>query len=1019
MKRSASLCGLLAILLFLAPLASAQETRGSIEGVVKDSSGGVLPGVTVEARTAQGIVTTAVTDAMGKYRFPSLVPGRYSVTATMSGFKKVQFENVELLLGQILQVNFDMSVGGLTEDVQVTAESPIIDVKQNSAAVSIQSEIIDRIPKGRDFTSLVTTAPGTNNETKAGGIQIDGASGSENRFVVDGLDTTSLRTGVSQKEVLTDFVAEVQVKSSGYNAEYRATTGGVLSAITKSGTNRFRGGIGAYYSNDKWLGDIRQSLRLNPQQQTVAEYTVTPRDKAYNFEPVLDIGGPILSNKLWFFAGYIPQRNITERTVTFTDPRGLPPTRTFVNKNTDHNLNYNVTAQPQSSLRFKFAASNERGIGTQALTTSLPTKEPNGTSTSNATLFPNPVTTNTTNDSYVGDTSWVVSPKFFVNANLGYLAYNTFNVSETEFPNQLRHSFGQSNFCNPTAVPGSANCPFPEIPASLQQLNAFVDRPSSARGVRDKYGRLGFNLDGTYYASLKGQHTFKAGFQYERLSNDVLTGAQAPTVTLNWNSSRTTLDEPPRQVRGGYGYYTVARTYTEGKIHSNNIGIFVQDAWTVHNRLTFNLGLRADKEEIPSYRPENPGINFGMGDKLAPRLGFAYDVNGDGKWKGYGSWGLFYDIQKLEMPRGSWGADHWIDYHYTLDTYDWPSISCEGPQGTGCPGTFIELADRRHVANDPENFLVDPNLKPMRSQEFTVGLDHELTRTMSVGVRYAHKAVDYAIEDVGIQVAGVGEVFMIANPGYGIAEFTLRGSCPSCPAQPPALRDYDGLEFRLRKRLSNRWSLNTSYLWSRLYGNYSGLASSDENGRTSPNVNRIFDGIYMSFDETGEPTYGRLQTDRPHQFKAQATYDLPWGTGIGANYFIETGTPQQSTFTMKSVPVFDQGRGNLGRTPTLSQTDLFVYHDFKLPQGMRLQLNANVLNLFDQSTVTRLFTTRYRDALPVGDLQFFAGVDTAALVQQLNSDSITTNNIRPDARFGQPDQYQGARAIRLQAKILF
>jgi outer membrane receptor protein involved in Fe transport len=629
------------------------------------------------------------------------------------------------------------------------------------------------------------------------------------------------------------------------------------------------------------------------------------------------------------------------------------------------------------------------------------------------------VTTNSTNDFYVGDLSWVVSPKFFVNTNLGYVVSNAFSVTETEFQTELRHSFGRSNFCNPAAVPGSANCPFPEIPSSLQQLSGFADLSPSTRNVRDKYSRLGLNLDGTYYANLGGQHTFKVGMQWERLGNDVLTGAQAQTVTLQWNASRTTLDEPPRQVRGAYGYYTVARSYTEGKIDSNNIGLYVQDAWTLNNKLTLNLGIRADKEDIPSYRPENPGITFGFGDKIAPRVGFAYDVQGDGKWKAYGSWGMFYDIQKLEMPRGSWGADKWVDYHYTLDTFNWPTINCEGPVGTGCPGTFIELADRRHVANDPENFLVDPDLKPMRSQEVTIGLDHELTRTMSVGVRYAHKQVDYAIEDVGIQVAGVGEIFMIANPGYGIAEFTLSGSCPSCPAQPPAQRDYDGIEFRLRKRLSNRWSMNTSYLYSRLYGNYSGLASSDENGRTSPNVNRVFDGIYMSFDESGQPTYGRLQTDRPHQFKFQGTYDMPWGTGVGLNYYLESGTPQQSTFTMKSVPVFDGGRGNLGRTGSLNQTDLYIWHEFGLPGNMRVHASMNIDNLFDQDTVTRLFTTRYRDALPVGDAQFFQGVNTAALVQQLNSDASTSNDIRPDPRFGQADQFLGARAIRVQAKFIF
>ena len=269
-------------------------------------------------------------------------------------------------------------------------------------------------------------------------------------------------------------------------------------------------------------------------------------------------------------------------------------------------------------------------------------------------------------DSYVGELAWVVTPKFFVNTNVGYFVYDNFQVTDTQFFDELRHTFSNSNTC--TGAAGSSGCPFPEIPASLQQLNGYADKPASTRNVRDKFGRVGVNVDGTYYASFKGQHTLKAGVQWERLSNDVLIGAQAPTVAINWNASRTTLDDPPRQVRGTYGYYTVSRTYTEGKIHSNNVGFFLQDAWTISNRLTLNLGLRSDAETIPSYQPENPSLEFGIGDKIAPRVGFAYDIKGDGQWKAYGSWGLFYDISKLEMPRGAWGADHWIDYHYTLDS---------------------------------------------------------------------------------------------------------------------------------------------------------------------------------------------------------------------------------------------------------------------------------------------------------------------------------------------------------------
>jgi hypothetical protein len=242
------------------------------------------------------------------------------------------------------------------------------------------------------------------------------------------------------------------------------------------------------------------------------------------------------------------------------------------------------------------------------------------------------------------------------------------------------------------------------------------------------------------------------------------------------------------------------------------------------------------------------------------------------------------------MPRGLMGGEHWINYYWTLDTYDWASIQCgEGP--TGCPGTFIEEWDARRSTNRPDAILeqhfgvkgltgIDPNLKPVKTGEYTIGLDRELNRTMSLGVRYVHKWLVRTIEDVGLLVPGVGEPYIISNPGFGFSEFIE----PEWPQYrtPKAQRDYDGLEFRLRKRFSNRWQADVSYTISRLWGNYGGLASSDEGGRTSPNVNRYFDNLYMSYDANNQAVFGRLQTDRPHVVKMQATYDFPWGTTVGA-----------------------------------------------------------------------------------------------------------------------------------------
>ncbi len=145
---------LMAVLLFAWPV-TAQEQRGSIEGVVKDASGAVLPGVAVEARTSTGVVLTSTTDAQGTYRFPSVAPGTYEVSATLQGFAPKKQENVDVGLGQIKKVDLALSLQGVTESVQVTSESPLVDVRQSARQTNIAREQIALLPKGRDFTSLV------------------------------------------------------------------------------------------------------------------------------------------------------------------------------------------------------------------------------------------------------------------------------------------------------------------------------------------------------------------------------------------------------------------------------------------------------------------------------------------------------------------------------------------------------------------------------------------------------------------------------------------------------------------------------------------------------------------------------------------------------------------------------------------------------------------------------------------------------------------------------------------------
>ena len=323
--RLRTFAALFAVLLLAMP-AAAQEQTGSIQGVVKDSSGAVLPGATVEARSPSAIgASTAVTDSQGVYRFPALPPGTYEVSATLQGFVAAKVADAIVTLGKQLTIDLTLKLAGVTESVTVTAESPLIDVKQNAAFATIQRETIARIPKGRDFSTILKTAPGAQDESKSGGIQVDGASGSENRFIIDGMDTTNLQNGTSGKTMLLDFVQEVQVKSSGYNAEFGGATGGVVSVLTKSGSNSLHGQAGTYYSSSQFQGARRPFARFNPQTTALTETALfNPDDATRYYSPLGDLGGPIMKDKLWFYGG-VPATQRTPMNGTRFSTR-IPPT---------------------------------------------------------------------------------------------------------------------------------------------------------------------------------------------------------------------------------------------------------------------------------------------------------------------------------------------------------------------------------------------------------------------------------------------------------------------------------------------------------------------------------------------------------------------------------------------------------------------------------------------------------------------------------------------------------------------
>ena len=265
----------LGIFVLTASLFCQVPTKGNIFGTVTDDEGAALPGVAVEATSPSLLGKAAtVTDGSGKYRLLSLQPGLYSIHFELQGFKPVTRTEIVVQINQTITLDVQMGMGAIEEQITVVGQSPLIDVKSTTKGMTLTKMMFEVLPKGRNFDTLVTAVPGVNVEPGFGGsgLSVDGASSAENMYFVDGTDIGSITRGTRAQSAAFEFVEEVQVLASGYEAEYGGAVGGVVSVITRQGGNEFHGELIGYYSGSKLTGKERDTLRLSLYDVNVAEY---------------------------------------------------------------------------------------------------------------------------------------------------------------------------------------------------------------------------------------------------------------------------------------------------------------------------------------------------------------------------------------------------------------------------------------------------------------------------------------------------------------------------------------------------------------------------------------------------------------------------------------------------------------------------------------------------------------------------------------------------------------------------
>jgi hypothetical protein len=915
--------------------AGQETTTGSIGGRLVDPQGLALPGATVTVTSGQGERTT-VTDAEGRFFIPFLTPGTYVVRAELAGFSAAEQKDVEVRLGQRVELPITLKVGGITETVEVTGGSQVVDTTNTTVGANLDSDTLSRLPVGRQFSDTLYVAPGVSSGGGTGRANpsVSGGSGLENHFIVDGVNITnagygalgsysivfgSLGTGVTY-----DFVQEVQVKTAGYEAEYGQATGGVVNIVTKSGTNNLRGTAFAFWRPEGLEGDYTPIETTNATRPEAVN-TISTQLSDAGFE----IGGPILSDRLFFFGAVDPQ---WERT-TLIAPEGFP-LRELGEQDRDRRIVAyagKVTSQLKASHRLEgsfFGDPAEGDLGPQRRT-ALTRVDTAGFSD---------ITYGGHNQTVKYDgafgSNWLVEASF---------AHAWNNIEETP---SIDEWFFTDRTVSPNVRSGGIG---------------FFE-------VGNKGSTKQFQIKSTHILNGFGNHQIRYGLTYEDINYDNIIDRTGPAFTLPDGSQTVTGAEVnvlPDPVFGRI--YSVSRANLSNvrETRQHYTSFFVQDVWRVGNKLTIRPGLRYEQQKLIGNLTD-----FTWDGNWAPRIGVVYDPQGQGRMKLFASYGRFFAKIPNDLAARALSADAGVT---RADYFD-AALTSPVPDGVLAAGQTEHF-----TLAGTEPAQIDPDSRSTYLNEYLAGFEWEPLTGLNLGIRYTHRDFGRVLEDIGTlpmvayflpDVPGADSVeYFITNP---TSSTTVAGNLDARFEDP--IHDYDAVELTATKRFGNRWSLQSSYRWSRLEGTFEGFFRND-NGQSDPAITSLYDfptddPTYTSigvpqFGFRGDIRYlgafgaGPLPNDRPHQGKIFGSYLTPFGLTVGVGATVGSGaplTPLASNPAYRSageIPEAPRGSGIQTqdgfreRTPAEVQFDLHL--DYGVPiAGKRLTLVADVFNLFDQ-----------------------------------------------------------------------
>jgi hypothetical protein len=864
---------LFASLLAVVP-AFGQGAVAEVNGNAVDQSGAVLPGVTITlTEETTGLVRSVVSNETGRFSVPALQPGRYTMSAELQGFQTQTLTGVTVNVGQALTINFTLPVGTLQDQITVTGEAPLIEVTTTELGKNVSSTEIENLPmQGREQYALLQLVPGLTPSLTAGSFDgatynANGRDAGSNQFMLDGQSNKDDRTmALPQARVTVDSMAEFQVLTHEYGAEYGGSTGVIINAITRSGTNQFHGRTFYYYQDEK----------LNAQNYFLRGL---PKPDNGSKQGGFNIGGPIMRNKAFFFFNY--ERTVLNSAINIQFPQEAAPLATSFSTSYDVNLtnyfgrvDYQVT--PSNLVNFRVVYGPNDGVGENA------EEERTTLDGFRYERAPGELL-------WTGQWNWVIGSSMVSEFKAGSTREDLWIGDRRVFS----PDFDSVPFDIATgAWPGLAFAGVTD-PLDLGAAQVHPDYTAGSR-IAQSGAKLAINSFSEQFTWTPSSHTLKAGFGFsDNQGTFIQANNQVGTYTFNGNL--------PFDPSNAFTYpirYQATVGNIRFPIDDRRTYAFISDKWALNNKLTLNLGVRHDYSDMTPQK-----------DAFQPRLGLVYAP--DSKTAVRAAFGKFYEFastavqQFLEAGRViSTTTNFDTGQDLAADNGRIPTHPCLQPVGNAgmavinatcramLEGTRAGLAAGSFINPEP---VLPGNRKIGFLYQYNVGVEREILPNTAVTVDFIQSYGRDQTNRIDINEPRLLPNGTFGRPGSAV--FDPDGTRIPSQARNTNFRrvleyvtsplfnnDYRAVEMSVDRRFANRWSGRASWTIAR---------ARDVNAAPLGNADIVQRRVNDDLDPRRD--FGLTNFNNTHAFTAGGNWTAWRGLGMGATFRYYSGNPVNET----------------------------------------------------------------------------------------------------------------------------